>query len=842
MLKRRRVYQVAKDFRVSSEELLVIMVELGIEVTNHMSPLEEDQLVAVQAHFEPPTEDEAEPVESDVEVADSDADSDPDSEVVEAVTDEPETAVPEPAAPQVDEELVAELQQTEGDQSEVAAEEVAEPLAEPVETEPVAEEAPSPPTTEPGDKKPDGDGSYVKSSHRRRRVVVNPDKSGRKGSGDNAIWEAAKPASSGPPTGGGADTRPKRRRKRRQRVDQTVVDANVQRTLSEMERGRTRVRHDRGPQQTEIEGEQEDPTVLKVAEFTSVGELADLMDAKSSEVIGQAMKMGLMVTLNQRLDLDTLTLLADEFSFQVELAEEFSEAEVDEEISDNPEDLRPRPPVITVMGHVDHGKTSLLDFIRRENVISGEAGGITQHIGAYHVDTDHGAVTFLDTPGHHTFTAMRARGAQLTDVVVLIVAANDGVMPQTVEAIDHARAASVPVVVAVNKIDLPDANPSRVKQELSQHNVLVEEFGGSTQIMDISAMRGDNVDSLLELLALESELLDLKANPDRAAVGAVVEAKLDKGRGPVATVLVQHGTLRVSDVFVAGLHAGRVRAMLDERGHPLVEAGPGTPVQVLGFDDVAEAGDPFRVMPNEREARDLAQRRQAMRREQTFRQAQNVSLVDLHSRITAGDFGQLPIIVKGDVAGSVEALCDALNALSTDEVGVSVIHSATGAITESDVLLATASGAIIIGFHVRPEPRAREVAAQEYVDVRLYDVIYEAVDEVKQALSGLLSAEIKEQVNGEAEVRELFKVLRSGTVGGSMVREGVVTRGELVRVVRDGVVLYQGEVSSLRRFKDDVHEVQSGFECGIGVSNFNDLKIGDVLETFERIEVARTLE
>ncbi|HRS94879.1 MAG TPA: translation initiation factor IF-2, partial [Candidatus Latescibacteria bacterium] len=498
--------------------------------------------------------------------------------------------------------------------------------------------------------------------------------------------------------------------------------------------------------------------------------------------------------------------------------------------------------VVTVMGHVDHGKTSLLDYIRRTNVIAGESGGITQHIGAYEVETPQGRVTFLDTPGHEAFTAMRSRGAQVTDIVVLVVAADDNVMPQTIEAINHARAAQVPIIVAINKIDLPTANPARIKQQLTQYGVILEDFGGQVQSVEISAKFGQGVDTLLERLALETELMELKANPNRPARGVVIEARLDKGRGPVATVLVQNGTLRVGDAFLAGMQAGRVRALLDERGNPIKDAGPSRPVQVLGFDDVPMAGDKFAVYESEREAREIAQYRQQIKREQDYSRIKKVSLTDLKRRISEGELRLLPVIVKGDVDGSVEALSDELARLSNAEVAIQVIHRGVGAISESDVLLASASNAIIIGFHVRPDARARELAAQEQVEIRLYQVIYEAIEEVKASLAGLLDAKITEQVTGTAEIRQVFKVPRVGNVAGCMVRSGVMTRGARVRVMRDGAEAYNGKIGTLRRVKEDVREVPSGYECGISIENFNDIKVGDIIEAYTIIEEARTLE
>jgi len=549
-----------------------------------------------------------------------------------------------------------------------------------------------------------------------------------------------------------------------------------------------------------------------------------------------------MVTINQRLDFDQIELLLDEFGFTAVREEEYVGDQEEEVEADAEEDLRPRPPVVTVMGHVDHGKTSLLDYIRKTNVIAGEAGGITQHIGAYHVELPGGrAISFLDTPGHAAFTAMRARGAEVTDVVILVVAADDSVMPQTIEAISHARNAGVPLVVAVNKVDLPDANAMKVKQDLLQHGVVLEDFGGDVMSAEVSAKKGTGVDDLLERVLLQADLKDLKANPDREAVGTVIEAQLDVGKGPVATVLVTNGTLRVGDHVVVGLQHGRVRAMLDERGRPVKEAGPAIPVQILGLSGVPGAGDQMVVMEPER-ATEVAQTRQRLDREKRMRiRSSGVKLTDITKMLARGDNVTLNLVIKGDVDGSVQALSDSLEQLSTNEVRVQVIHRGVGAINESDVLLASTSSAIVIGFHVRPTGEARAVAEREDVDIRLYNIIYEAVEEVRSAMEGLLAPEQREVMLGSAQVRQLFKVPRVGTVAGCMVTSGTLDRRGRIRVIRDAVQVYEGELESLKRFKDDVREVREGFECGLNIRNFNDVKVGDVLECYRVEEVARTL-
>jgi translation initiation factor IF-2 len=552
--------------------------------------------------------------------------------------------------------------------------------------------------------------------------------------------------------------------------------------------------------------------------------------------------MGQMVTINQRLDFDMIELIASSFGFQAAKEEGYASAGT-VQATDAAETLKPRPPVVTIMGHVDHGKTSLLDYVRKTNVVAGEAGGITQHIGAYQVTLKDGRqITFLDTPGHEAFTAMRARGAQVTDIVVLVVAADDAIMPQTIEAISHAKNAGVPLVVAINKTDLPTANVQKVKQDLLAHGVVMEEFGGTTLGTAISAKKGTGIDALLDQILLQAELLDRKANPDRRASGTVLEASLDPGKGALATILVQNGTLHVGDDFICGQYSGRVRAMYDERGGPVTAAGPSTPVQILGFEGVPEAGDTFLAMADAAEARDIAQKRQRLEREAQHRRSGRVkTLEDFMAERAQGGAASLRIIIKADQGGPAEALADALAQLSTAEVKVEVVHRGVGAITESDVLLAKASGAIIVGFHVRPDSNARAAADRERVEIRTYRIIYEAVEEVKAAMEGLLAPEKKEVVLGEAEVRQLFKIAKVGTIGGSFVRSGVIPRAGRVRVIRDGVEVYDGTLASLKRFKEDVREVREGFECGIGVENFNDIKVGDLIEAYRIEEVARFL-
>ena len=582
---------------------------------------------------------------------------------------------------------------------------------------------------------------------------------------------------------------------------------------------------------------------LRVTEFITVSELASLMDVSATEVISACFSLGVMVTMNQRLEADTLTLVADEFGYKIEFADADLEAESEEEVQDTEEDLLPRAPIVTVMGHVDHGKTSLLDYIRKTNVIAGESGGITQHIGAYNVKLENGQrITFLDTPGHEAFTAMRARGAQVTDIVIIVVAADDDVMPQTKEAIAHAQAAGVPMIIAINKVDKPNANPDNIRQQLSGMNILVEEWGGNVQAQEISAKFGNNVDLLLEKVLLQAEMLELKANPNKNATGAIIEASLDKGRGYVSTVLVQAGTLRVGDYVVAGKNHGKIKAMLDERGRQLTEAGPSIPVTILGLDGAPTAGDKFKVYEDEREAKSIANKREQLQREQTIRTKKHLTLDELGRRIALGDFKELNIILKGDVDGSVEALSDQLQRLSTEEISVNIIHKGVGQITESDVLLAAASDAIMIGFNVRAGANAKELADREEIEIRTYSIIYAAIDDVKEAMEGMLSPEIREQVIGNVEIRETFKISKVGTIAGCMVLNGKVTRNSKIRLLRDGIVKFDGELESLKRFKDDVKEVTKGYECGLNIKGYNDIEVGDILEVYEEIEVKKKLK
>ncbi|MBR9975746.1 MAG: translation initiation factor IF-2 [Bacteroidetes bacterium] len=650
-----------------------------------------------------------------------------------------------------------------------------------------------------------------------------------------------------------AELRKKRAKKGRPReVDQAEVASAIKKTIASMSdmgpvsqrsalRKRKRARREE-EHLRESEQHERDKQIMRIHEFATVSEIAGFMNVGVNQVIGSLIGLGVMASINQRLDMETIELVASEFGFEVQAYEEVVDEDL-VDVADEEETLQTRPPIVTIMGHVDHGKTKLLDFIRKTNVVAGESGGITQHIGAYTVTLEsERKITFLDTPGHEAFTAMRARGAQVTDIVVLVVAADDSVMPQTVEAISHAQAARVPIVIAINKIDKTDANLDKIKQQLADRGLLVEEWGGKYGAVPISAKEGINIEDLLDRILLEADILDLKANPEREARGTVIESELDKGKGIVATVLVQKGTLKVGDSFVAGNEFGKVRALLDERGNRVEEAPPATPVQVLGFNGPPQAGDNFTVVDGERTAREVATNRQQIKRESDFRRVRRTTLDDISEQIKLGGVQDLPIVVKGDVDGSVEALSDSLLKLSNAEVRIDVIHKSVGAISESDVLLASASNAIIIGFRVRPNLNARKLAETEDVDIRMYEIIYDAIEDVRNALEGMLRPEIKEKVNATVLVRDVFKISKVGTIAGCYVQDGKINRNSRIRLLRDGIVMFTGSIESLKRFKDDVREVESGFECGISLAGFNDIKVGDVVESFEQVEVKRSLD
>jgi translation initiation factor IF-2 len=700
-------------------------------------------------------------------------------------------------------------------------------------------------------------GQSAEEKRKRKRITkVDVDKTAAAaGGGGVASTNTAGPGANRPGGGGGQGNRPgqaPRRNEPRREVTQADIQKEIKDTLARLSGGGSKSKASKlrrakrsafaERNERELARQQAAESTLQLTEFVTVAELANMMHVGVNEVISACMSLGMMVSINQRLDSETITVISEEFGFEVE----FVSAEVQESIEveeDAEEDLVPRPPIVTVMGHVDHGKTSLLDFVRKANVIAGEAGGITQHIGAYSVTLPTGGhITFLDTPGHEAFTAMRARGAQVTDLAIIVVAADDAVMPQTREAINHAQAAGIPMIFAINKIDREGANPERIKQQLAEMNILVEDWGGKFQSQEISAKQGLNVEALLEKVLLEAELLDLKANPKKRALGTVIESSLDKGRGYVTTLLVESGTMRIGDAILAGQYSGRIKAMFNERGSRVDEAGPSTPVSVLGFDGAPAAGDKFNVFEDEKEARAIATKRQQLQREQGVRAQRSVTLEELGRRIAVGEFKELNLIVKGDVDGSIEALSDSLLKLSTEKVQVNIIHKAVGQVSESDILLASASDAIIIGFQVRPSASARKLAEKEQVEIRLYSIIYNAIEEMKEAMEGLLSAKIEEQVTGSAEIRETFKISKVGTIAGCFVTDGTIKRNTKIRLIRNGVVVYTGELGSLKRFKDDVKEVSRGFECGLNIERFNDLKVGDVIEAFEEVAVKQTLE
>ncbi|WP_323755774.1 translation initiation factor IF-2 [Roseivirga sp.] len=683
-----------------------------------------------------------------------------------------------------------------------------------------------------------------KKKRPRKRIQSKPEHP-NKGTGAAAAGGVRRP----PNRGGAADTR--KRVPKEELTDKQIQD-QIKETLARLSggkgggKGRSKYRKEKRSAAAEAAEERmlqehEESRVLKVTEFISASDLASLMNVTVNEVISTCMSLGMFVSINQRLDAEAITIITDEFGFDVSFTSADEDVEVTEE-TDEAEDLLDRAPIVTIMGHVDHGKTSLLDYIRDSKVTEGEAGGITQHIGAYDVMTKEGKkIAFLDTPGHEAFTAMRARGAKITDVVIIVVAADDNVMPQTKEAINHAQVAEVPIVIAINKIDKPHANPDKIKEELSQMNILVEDWGGKYQCQEVSAKTGQGVEELLEKVLLEAELLELKANPEKNAVGTVIEASLDKGRGYLTTLMIQGGTLKIGDVLLAGPHYGKVKAMFDYRGNKLKEVGPSTPVQMLGLDGAPQAGDRFNVMDTEREAREIANKREQILREQSVRTKKHITLDEIGRRLAVGNFKELNVIIKGDVDGSIEALGDSLLKLSTEEVQVNIIHKGVGQISESDVLLASASDAVIIGFQVRPSSGARRIAENEEIEIRLYSIIYDAINEIKDAMEGLLEPTEKEVITGNIEIREVFKISKVGTVAGCFVLDGFVKRNNQIRVIRDGIVTYTGNIGQLKRFKDDVAEVKFGYECGLSIKGFNDIKEGDVIEGFEIQEVKRTL-
>jgi len=879
-----QVKQLAKDLKVDTDALLRFLRKMRIAVSDAEAEVPDADVARILARVEKEKRSgkeaaeviesaleeasaaprrrrrrraEPEPEESESEESEDTPESEAESEEEAPAEVEEIAAADEPETAEIEADIEAEEPDTE------AADEVEAPEAE-VESEDTAaaeedaevtpEEAPAEATSEEA---PASEGPKLKSAReadaeadraRPKRRFKPPTPAASAGPGGTVRIQAEGYTSDGRRQGRG-------KKKGKRRVDQDEVQDNLSRVMAELKGGgssKKKRRKGQRPSKEEIElqemeqqeEKEREAKTIRVNEFLTVAELAELMDENSSAIIGAAFKnLGLMVTINQRLDFDQIELLLEEFGFTAEREEEYAGSEeVEEEEEENPEDLRARPPVVTVMGHVDHGKTSLLDWIRNENVIAGEAGGITQHIGAYHVELDDGkTITFLDTPGHAAFTAMRSRGADVTDIVILVVAADDAVMPQTIEAISHAKNAGVPLVVAINKVDLPAANAAKVKQDLLQHEVQVEDFGGTVLAAEVSAKKGTGMEDLLEKVLLQAELMELKANPDRDAVATVVEAQLDPGKGPVVTALVQKGTLRVGDDFVVGTYAGRVRALLDERGEQITEIGPGMPAQVLGAGGVPQAGDTLQAMDADKAA-EIASNRSRLEREKQLRvKERGLKLGDFSQLMAEGGSGTLPLVIKGDVDGSVQAVSDALEQLSTGEVQVEIIHRAVGAVNESDILLAETAGAVVIGFRVRPDAGARSEAERAGIEINTYDVIYNAVDDIRDALEGMLSPEQRETVYGTAEVREIFRIKKVGTIAGCYVTSGVIERKNMARLIRDGIVVYEGDFSSLKRFKDDVKEVREGFECGIGIENFNDIKVGDTIECYSVEEIARTL-
>jgi len=845
--KKIRIYNLATEYNLSADNLVEFLREKGFKVKSHMSMLNEEMIASINDHYKKDIEKAEKHYKKIAEFHKKRAEK----AIEEAVEAGTEVAVEETTPDSEPEEIkitdkVAE--EEESKKEKVVKEEVKdETVAEIKSKDEKAKESPKQKEKKAGKQK----GLKVIG-----KIDLEEDKKPQKtkdGDEKTTAKKRRKPRMRRKTTDAGTEETPVAKKKKRVKkfeINEQDVKKAIKKTLSSMDdtrvSGRASFRKKkRQDREAEVERIQEEMVLegqkIKVNEFIAVNELANLMQVPVGDVISKCIEFGLMVSINQRLDVETITMVADEFGFEVEFQEEYT-AEALEDFEDDPESLKFRSPVVTIMGHVDHGKTSLLDYVRTTNVVAGESGGITQHIGAYKMDVGDGkSITFLDTPGHEAFTAMRARGAQLTDIVVLIVAADDAVMPQTVEAINHAHAAEVPIVIAINKIDKPGANVEKIKQQLADRNILVEDWGGKYQCVEISAKAGTNIDKLLDTILLEAEMLDLKANPDRNVRGAVVEAELDKGRGITGTILVQKGTLKIGDPFVAGIYQGKVRAMFDERGKKVFEAAPSTPVLVLGLEGTPQAGDTFVVLESERVAREIGLKRQQLKREQDQKQVHHITLDEIAKQISIGRVKELPLIVKGDVDGSVEALADSLMKLSTEEVVVRVIHKGVGGISESDVLLADASDAIIIGFLVRPNLNARKLAEKQSVDLRMYNVIYDAINEVKSALEGLLSPVVSEEVVATVEVRDLFKVPKFGTIAGCYVLEGKISRSSKIRLIRDGIVIQEGEIGTLRRFKDDVREVDAGYECGLNINNYNDVKVGDIIEAYKLVETKQTL-
>ena len=815
-MEKRRVYQVAKEKKLSSDALISMLKGMGHEVKSHMSVVTPDMLEAITKKIDDEKKTSIEEVQR--------------QKVKETQRRAEERAARQPSKARDD---------SKPRESRTARRNV-DPAPRPVE----ASAAPGRPDDSRRRGKRRGgkvNEDMLKELREKNNERTTTDKTAPTSPDVSGRWRTGAGGGAGGGGAGGGG-----RQRRRKVVDSQAVQESVRKTLSAISEGRTRRRYDRrGGEAGDDGGENQEQQVLHVNEFATVGELAESMHVRPAEVMTTCLQLGVLVTINQRLDMDTMVTVADEFGFELralESADDGEDAEFDDvDDQENVGEPAPRPPVVTVMGHVDHGKTSLLDYLRKTNVVDGESGGITQHIGAYSVSVScDKKVTFLDTPGHAAFTAMRARGARVTDLVVLVVAADDNVMPQTIEAIDHAKAAKVPIIVAINKCDLPTADPDRIKRELAEHDVLVEAWGGKVACAEISATKGTGIDALLESILLEAEVLELQAYPDNRAKGTIVEGQLDKGRGAVATILVLDGTLRVTDPFVTGMYGGRVRALMDESGKRIKEVGPGEPVQVLGLSGVPQAGDSFTVVASERDAKEIVGRRKHIKREQDSRR-RAVTLGDLQHKIQEGRITDLNVVVKGDVDGSVEAITQELGSITHEEVRIQVIHSAVGPVSDSDVLLASASEAVIIAFHVTVEGSARTMAEANGIEIREYTIIYEIIEELRSALSGLLAPSLEERIIGTIEVRQIFSSSRAGNIAGSIVRDGKITRGNKVRLRRDGEIVWEGQISSLRRFKDDVREVLEGFECGVSLEGRNDVIEGDLIEAVEIVETARTL-
>jgi len=868
---KKRVFQVAREFNVSNEALIAYLTKFNFDIRNHMSPLTDDAYAQVlekfgakpsqvdadyefrkklrdrKVHEEEKKEEAKRKLERRIQAAKELAKEMP---RLKKQKEEAARIAEEAALLKAAKELVSEAKELPHEAAveekpkkpkkvlkvvEIPPEEpirrakpkeavVPEPGAHKFRAKPVAEgevagaKAPQAATAEQADK-----GKKKKRKRKRKK----------RGAETTPLAET--------PTEAADHKRKRIKKKKKPAFDEEEIQETIRQTLAAIDEA-GKPRRKRRRVQAEEEVEVEEIPVIRVSEFMSIAELSRLMEVEPSELIKKCMELGMMVSINQRLDMDSITLLASEYGYEIEsIGVDDDILEAEEEAEDDEASKSPRPPVVTIMGHVDHGKTSLLDYIRKSNIIAGEAGGITQHIGAYEVSFDGKAVTFLDTPGHEAFTAMRARGAQVTDIVILVVAADDSVMPQTIEAISHAKAAGVPIIVAINKIDKPGANPDMIRKQLADHGVLIEQWGGKYQCVEISAKTGQSVDQLLEMILLEAEVLDLKANPNRNARGAIIESRLDRGKGVVASVLVQNGTLSIGDPFIAGSFAGKVRSMFDERGKRVKAAGPSVPVQVLGFDGLPQAGDSFVVLRSERDTKEISQKRQQLQREHERWRSRPRSLDDISKQIQKGQIRQLLLVLKADVDGSIQAITDSLLKLGTSEVGVDIIHKGVGAISESDVLLATASGAIIIGFNVRPTTKARELAAKEEVDIRLYEVIYDIINDVKAALEGFLEPTISEELVGSAEIRQVFKVPKVGAIAGCQVSSGKINRNDNIKIYRDDRLIHDGKIGSLRRFKEDVREVSAGFECGIGVERFDDIKVNDIIEAYKLVETKRTL-